>query len=62
MIRIIPQISLWIIGLQQENIDSGTSPERVDINHDGGGLQAIRTLNALIEEENDPTPTAQAAE
>ena len=52
---------LWIIGLQQENIDSGTSPERVDINHDGGGLQAIRTL-ALIEEENDPRPTAQAAE
>ena len=28
----------------------------------GGLLQAIRTLNALIEEENDPRPTAQAAE
>jgi len=52
---------LEIIGLQQENLDSGTTPARVDINHDGGGLQAIRTLNAMIKAESDP-PTAQAAE
>ena len=55
---------LEIIGLQQENIDSGTTAPRVDINHDGGGLQAIRTLNAMIEAENDSVSgqTAQAAE
>ncbi len=52
---------LWIIKLQQENIDSGKTPPRVDINHDGGGLQAIRMLVAFIEADNTP-PTAQAAE
>ena len=55
---------LEIIGLQQINIDSGTTRPRIDINHDGGGLQAIRTLEAMIEAENDPGSgrTAQAAE
>ena len=52
---------LWIIKLQQENMDSGTTPPRVDINHDGGGIQAIRMLNAMIDADNTP-PTAQAAE
>jgi len=52
---------LEIIGLQQKNIDAGTTPTRVDINHDGGGLQAIRTLNRMIKAESE-TPTAQAAE
>ncbi len=52
---------LWIIKLQQENIDSGSTPPRIDINHDGGGLQAIRMLDAMIEADNMP-PTAQAAE
>ena len=42
-------------------MDAGTTPPRVDINHDGGGIQAIRMLNALIEADNTP-PTAQAAE
>ena len=53
---------LEIIALQQENIDSGSTLERIDINHDGGGLQAIRTLNSMIEEENSPPAPAQAAE
>jgi vanillate O-demethylase monooxygenase subunit len=55
---------LEIIGLQQINIDSGTTQPRIDINHDGGGLQAIRTLEAMIDAENDPGAgqTAQAAE
>ena len=55
---------LEIIGLQQINIDSGTTSPRIDINHDGGGLQAIRTLEAMIEAENDPGSgqAAQAAE
>lgn len=52
---------LWIIKLQQENIDSGPARERIDINHDGGGIQAIRMLNAMIDADNTP-PTAQAAE
>ena len=55
---------LEIIGLQQENIDAGTTKPRIDINHDGGGLQAIRTLESMIDAENDSAsgPTAQAAE
>ena len=52
---------LEIIGLQQQNIDAGTTQARIDINHDGGGLQAVRMLNAMIEAESDPV-TAQAAE
>lgn len=52
---------LWIIGHQQRNIDSGTTPPRVDINHDGGGLQAVRTLGEMIAREGAPAP-AQAAE
>ena len=55
---------VWIIKLQQQNIDSGTSRQRIDINHDGGGLQAIRMLDALIEADNGggKGQTAQAAE
>ena len=52
---------LWIIKLQQQNIDTGTPAPRIDINHDGGGIQAIRMLDALIDSDNTP-PTAQAAE
>lgn len=52
---------LWIIGLQQENVDSGTTLPRVDINHDGGGLQAIRNLDRMIAEESSPA-VVQAAE
>ena len=51
-----------LLFVQQENIDSGSTLERIDINHDGGGLQAIRTLNSMIEEENNPPASAQAAE
>ena len=55
---------LEIIGLQQENIDAGTTRPRIDIHHAGGGLQAIRTLESMIDAENDSAsgPTAQAAE
>ena len=55
---------LWIIGLQQENMDTGTTHPRIDINHDGAAIQAIRMLEAMIEAENDPGAgqTAQAAE
>ena len=55
---------LEIISLQQENIDSGTTAPRIDINHDGGGLQAIRILNTMIDDENDPGTgrVAEAAE
>ena len=52
---------LWIIKLQQENMETGTTPPRIDINHDGGGIQAIRILNSMIEGETTP-PRAQAAE
>lgn len=52
---------LWIIGLQQQNVDTGTTPPRVDINHDGGGLHAIRILEGLIEDDTAP-PGVQAAE
>ena len=40
---------LWIIGLQQENMDSGTTDPRIDINHDGAAMQAIRMLESMIE-------------
>ena len=42
---------LWIIGHQQTNMGTGTTEERVDINHDGAALQAIRILRGMIEEE-----------
>ena len=51
---------LWIIGLQQRNLDSGATLPRVDINHDGGGLQAMRMLDALVAAENAPAPAAAA--
>ena len=44
---------LWIIGLQQENMDSGTTDPRIDINHDGAAMQAIRMLESMIEAENE---------
>ena len=50
---------LWIIKLQQENIDTGSNNPRIDINHDGGGLQAIRMLETMIEAESS---NVQAAE
>ena len=54
---------LWIIGLQQHNMDSGTTPPRNDIRHDGAALQAIRILDAMIEDEHGGGPAArQAAE
>ncbi|NBP72501.1 MAG: hypothetical protein EBU57_04850 [Alphaproteobacteria bacterium] len=49
------------LALQQENIDSGTSPERVDINHDGAAMQAVRILERMIDAEHAPG-AAQAAE
>ncbi len=52
---------LAIIGLQQRNLDTGTTLPRVDINHDGGGLQAIRMLDDFIEADQR-VATAQAAE
>ncbi len=53
---------LWIIGHQQRNMDSGTTPERTDIRHDGAALAAIRILEDMIEAENGGSPAAQAAE
>jgi phenylpropionate dioxygenase-like ring-hydroxylating dioxygenase large terminal subunit len=52
---------LWIIGLQQENMDAGTTSPRVDINHDGAALQAVGMLEDMIEAENT-AGSAQAAE
>ena len=52
---------LDIIKKQQFNIDNGAPPApRVDINHDGGGVQAVRMLDALIEAEQGGS--RQAAE
>ncbi len=54
---------LWIIGLQQRNMNSGATPERVDIRHDGAGLAAIRILDAMIADEHGGDPAQrQAAE
>lgn len=44
---------LWIIGLQQENLNSGNTHPRVDINHDGAAIHAIRILETMIKEENN---------
>jgi len=43
---------MWIIALQQNNMDTGTTRPRIDINHDGAALAAIRMLDAMIEAEN----------
>lgn len=42
---------LAIIGAQQENIDLDSGAQRVDMNHDAGGLAARRMLEAMIAEE-----------
>ena len=52
---------LWIIGHQQANMESGATPDRIDINHDGAALQAIRLLDGIIKAE-DAGEAAQAAE
>ena len=52
---------LWIIGHQQANVDSGVTPDRIDINHDGAALQAIRLLDGMIKAE-DAGEAVQAAE
>ncbi|PPR10090.1 MAG: hypothetical protein CFH41_02145, partial [Alphaproteobacteria bacterium MarineAlpha11_Bin1] len=44
---------LWIIGLQQENMDTGKTHPRVDINHDGAAMQAIRMLQSMIDQERN---------
>lgn len=43
---------LEIIGLQQANVNTRPDAVRVDINHDGGGLQARRIIEALAAEEH----------
>jgi vanillate O-demethylase monooxygenase subunit len=53
---------MWIIGLQQENMDTGTTKPRIDINHDSAALQAIRMLEAMIKAENGPSGEIRAAE
>ena len=39
---------LDIVGAQQENIRTRPNAPRIDINHDSGGLQARRIIEALI--------------
>ena len=34
-------------------MDSGTTDPRIDINHDGAAMQAIRMLESMIEAENE---------
>ena len=56
---------VWIIEHQQANMDAGTTPKRVDINHDGAALAAIRMLDGMIADEANSEPrdkTAMAAE
>jgi hypothetical protein len=46
-------------------MDTGTTHPRIDINHDGAAIQAIRMLEAMIEAENGAAGAvsgAQAAE
>ena len=42
---------LDIVGAQQENIRTRPNGPRIDINHDSGGLQARRIIEALIADE-----------
>jgi phenylpropionate dioxygenase-like ring-hydroxylating dioxygenase large terminal subunit len=42
---------LAIIGAQQENIEAGGEPPRIDMNHDAGGIAARRMLEAMIADE-----------
>ncbi len=53
---------LDIIKAQHENILARPDAPRVDINHDGGGLQGRRIIERLIEEERQATESRQAAE
>lgn len=46
---------LDIVGLQQANMDTRPDAVRVDINHDGGGLQARRIIERLAAEERGQT-------
>ncbi len=52
---------LEIVGLQQANIRSHPDAPRVDINHDGGGLQARRIIERLAASERGALG-AEAAE
>ena len=45
------QEDLAIIGAQQENIDAGGAPPRIDMNHDAGGIAARRMLETMIADE-----------
>ena len=53
---------LDIVGAQQENIRTRRDAPRIDINHDSGGLQARRIIEALIADEQSGTEFALAGE
>lgn len=53
---------LAIIKAQQENLNLVPGRRRIDINHDGGGLAAIRNLDSLIEGEQGGRRLAMAGE
>ncbi len=52
---------LDIIGAQQANVLTRPDAPRVDINHDGGGIQARRVIERLVAEEQEAM-AQQAAE
>jgi len=52
---------LDIIKAQQENVLTRPDAPRVDINHDGGGLQGRRVIERLVEEEERAADGRQAA-
>jgi hypothetical protein len=43
-------------------MDTGTTNPRIDINHDGAALQAIRMLDVMIEAEGADAEKAHAEE
>ena len=53
---------LEIIQLQQDNINTSPDRARVDINHDGGGIQARRIIENRIAAERGARPLAAAGE
>ena len=53
---------LDIIGAQQENILTRPDAPRIDINHDGGGIQARRIIERLVADEAGAEPVALAGE
>ncbi len=53
---------LEIIQLQQDNISTAPDRARVDINHDGGGIQARRIIESRIAAERGAAPLAAAGE